>query len=232
MRIADRCGGCFAHLVFALVWTTSLQPCALAQKDSNDYCVGSPRSAVLTARNGGNRAYVETTAEHPRQIAGRIPDTLCASRSKLFVSTSTGAFDLAFMQSPTPEWPGSDMTAIDWSPSGQYLLVDLITYQYEGEGAGHTPLIYDGDSWLASQPDLYRLFKEHFGKDCGANASIEGFTTDGLVLLKVVRLVQDPTYEPGTPPSCVKHKGLWSLDFKKGEVKFLGDHYEMKKYSQ
>ncbi|HEV7219857.1 MAG TPA: hypothetical protein VGN39_13365 [Terriglobales bacterium] len=231
MRIADR-GEVFANLVFAVVLATLLHPCALAQNNANNYCVSSPRSAVLTARNGLNRAYVETTASQPRRMAGRIPETPCASRSELFVSTSKGVFDLAFMQSPTPERPGNGMNAIDWSPSAQYFLVDLITYQYEGEGAEHTPLIYDADSWLVYQPDLYRLFKEHFGRDCGANASIEGFTSDGLVLLKVVRLVSDPTFEPGTPPSCVNHRGFWSLDFKKGEVKFLGDRYEVKKYSQ
>jgi hypothetical protein len=223
--------GWFSNAVFALIYA-ALQPCALAQKDANDYCVGSPRSAVLTARTGGSRAYVERTAEHPRRIAGRIPDTPCASRSKLFASASEGTFDLAFMQSPTPEWPGTDMKIVDWSPSGQYLLVDLLIYQYEGEGAGHTPLIYDGDSKLVYQPDLYRLFKDHFHRECRADSSIQGFTSDGLVLLKVVRLVQDPTYEPGTPPSCVKHKGFWSLDFKRGRVEFLGDRYEMKKYSQ
>jgi hypothetical protein len=132
--------GYFANVISALVCAVLQQPAALAQHNHNDSCVGSPRSAVLAARNGGNRAYVETTAQHPKPKAGRNPDTACASRSKLFVSTSEGEFDLAFMQAPTLEWPGSQLKAIDWSPSGQYLLVDLFTYQYEGEGAGHFPV--------------------------------------------------------------------------------------------
>jgi hypothetical protein len=224
--------GYFANVISALVCAVLQRPAALAQHNHNDSCVGSPRSAVLAARNGGNRAYVETTAQHPKPKAGRNPDTACASRSKLFVSTSEGEFDLAFMQAPTLEWPGSQLKAIDWSPSGQYLLVDLFTYQYEGEGAGHSPLIYDADSGLVYLPDLYRLFKDHFGKDCGANASVEGFTSDGLALLKVAPLVPDPTHQPKTPPSCAKQEGFWSLDFKRGNVEFVGDRYEVKKYSQ
>ncbi len=230
MGPAGRANGRVAEVIFALA-CAALQPSAFAQSAQNDFCVGSPRSAVIAARNGANRAYVEMTAEHPKRMAGRNPDAACASRSKLFVSVSDGPFDVAFMQAPTAERPGSDMKAVDWSASGQYLLVDLLTYQYEGEGAEHSPLIYDGDSWLVYQPDVYRLFKDHFGRDCAANASAEGFTSDGLVLLKVAPPVPDSTYEPKTPPSCVKKKGFWSLDFKRGGLEFLGDRYEMKKYS-
>ena len=219
-------------LIFILLCAVLQQRLALAQDASGNVCLDSQRSAVLTARNGGNRAYVETTANRPQPKAGRNPETPCANRSKLFVSTSGGAFDLAFMQAPTQERPGNEMKAVDWSASGQYLLVDLFTYQYEGEGAEHSPLIYDADSGLVYEPDLYRLFKQHFHRDCSMNASAEGFTSDGLVLLRVRREVPDVTYEPKTLPACPKQKGFWSLNFKKGDVQPLADRYELKKYSQ
>jgi hypothetical protein len=231
MRAAMRARS-VAWLIFVLLCAVLQQRLALAQDASANVCLDSRRSAVLAARNGGNRAYVETTANRPQPKAGRNPDTSCANRSKLFASTSGGAFGLVFMQAPTPEWPGNEMKAVDWSPSGQYLLVDLFTYQYEGEGAGHSPLIYDADSGLVYEPDLYRLFKQHFHRDCSLNASAEGFTSDGLVLLRVRREVPDVTYEPKTLPPCAKQKGFWSLNFKKGDVQLLGDHYEVKKYSQ
>src|SRR5450755_1344487 len=229
-RVTVRPGCCFIRVIVALVCAGLHQPSASAQSTPNDFCLSSPRSAVLSAQNGGSREYVETIAERPKRVAGRNPDTACAARSKLFVSGSGDAFNLAFMQSPTPERPGNGMKLIDWSPSGKYLLLDLFTYQYEGEGGEHTPLIYDADSGLVYQPDLYHLFKEHFGRECGATASIDGFTSDGLVLLRVIRPVPDPTYEPKMPASCVKQRGFWSLNFKQGGVGFLGDHYEVKKY--
>jgi hypothetical protein len=231
MRAAMRARG-VAWLIFILLCVVLQRRLAVAQDVSSNVCHDSRRSAVLAARNGGNRAYVETTANRPQPKAGRNPETACANRSKLFVSSSGEAFDLVFMQAPTQEWPGNEMKVIDWSPSGQYLLVDLFTFQYEGEGAGHSPLIYDADSGLVYEPDLYRLFRRHFHRNCSINASAEGFTSDGLVLVRTSREDPDGTYEPKTLPACPKQKGFWSLNFKKGDVQLLGDHYEVKRYSQ
>lgn len=217
----------FARL--SAVFSTMLQLCS-AQQAPQDFCVGS-RSVVVAAQNGGNRAYAETVAKRPKPKAGTgVVAVACTDRAKLFVSVVNEDFQLAYMQAPTQSWPGAEMKLVDWSPTGEYLLVDLFTFQFEGEGAGHSPLIYDADSGLYT-PDLFKLFKAHFKKACDAPSSIEGFTSDGLILLKVGPLIRDTTFEPLTYPSCVKEKGYWAVDFKKDEIKFIANHYEAKKYS-
>jgi len=198
---------------------------------SEDFCKGKPRSATLRAANARNRAFAETSARVPARSEGTIVDAPCTNTSRLFVSSSEGQFDLAFMQSPTPSRPGNGLEMIDWSPSGQYLLSDLFTYQYEGEGAEHTPLIYDANSGLIYQPDLLRLFRDHFKNNCGAASSIKGFTADGRIVVRAEPLARNTTYEPITPPSCVKKVGFWALDFRNGDLQPLGDHYQIKKYA-
>lgn len=206
---------------------TSAYACGL-----QGYCTSTRPSSRVVARNGA-ATYAQTFARVPIRKSGRNPAADCAMRSVLFVKNSADKeYKIVFMQAPTEESPGTSLEPVDWSPSGQYLLAKLVTYQFEGEGANRTFIIYDADSGLVYSPDMLSLFKQHYGKACAAEAAAVGFTPDGRVVIAVNPIIPDETYEPlYTLPNCVQRKKVLGLDFRKGKLDLLGSSYHVQRYS-
>jgi len=197
------------------------------------YCTSTKPAFKIIARAGKAESIAQTFAQLSTRKAGKAPATGCATRSVLYVKTvADRGYKIVFTQAPTEERPGSSIEPIDWSSSGQYLLAKLTTYQFEGEGADRTPLIYDAYSGLIYSPDLLIVLRKHYGRACAANVVPEGFTPDGRVVISVTPVVADETYESlQTLPNCVKRKQSLGLDFQKQSAESLGSSYKVESYS-
>jgi hypothetical protein len=73
-------------------------------------------------------------------------------------------------------------------------------------------VLFDPNSGGVTAPDLSKILEGRFGKDCGSENSVIGFTPEGNVVVLVTPL-EDTYYNEGAT-SCVKQKTLLALDAK------------------
>ena len=85
-------------------------------------------------------------------------------------------------------------------------------WKYESEGEYTDLVLFRLSSEGVTAPDLSKILDGRFGKDCGSENSVIGFTPEGNVVILVAPL-EDVYYDEGAT-SCVKHKTRLALDTK------------------
>ena len=170
------------------------------------------RSAVAYS-TAGYRAYVEVRAtalkpKYQETYAG----PLCENVSRLFVAGPRDAeFKVAYSQA-TDFSDGNSLKLVDWSPDGLHLLMERAAWGYESEGSYTDVVLFNLSSSSSTTPNLSKILESRFGKDCGSENSVLGFTPEGNVVVSVMPL-EDEYYNEGAT-SCVKKKTLLALDAK------------------
>jgi hypothetical protein len=191
------------------------------------------RSPILTAPDGLHRAYVEVeaTAFRPKD---EPPDSefSCENTSRLFIAgPEDSQFKLVFSQSPPDLADGNSLKLVDWSPDGAYVLMERTIWKYESEGNYTDLVLFSLSSGGVTVPDLPKILEGRYGKDCGSENSVIGFTPEGNVVI-LVAPVEDAYYNEGAT-SCVKRKTRLALDTKSALQQivkvlpgdFKGQHY-------
>jgi hypothetical protein len=171
------------------------------------------RSPVVSS-SAGYRAYVEVeaTAFRPK-YQETYSGALCENTSRLFLAEPGDAkFELAYSQSPDFS-DGNSLKLVDWSPDGMHLLMERASWKYESEGDYTDLVLFSLSSGEVTAPDLSKILEGRFGKDCGSENSIIGFTPEGNVVVLVTPL-EDTYYNEGAT-SCVKKKTLLALNAKR-----------------
>jgi hypothetical protein len=181
-------------------------------KDSDHPISRLGRSPIISS-SGGYRAYVEVEAiafrpKYQETYAG----PLCENTSRLFLA---GPGDVKFKPaySQAPDFSdGNSLKLVDWSPDGVHLLLERASWKYESEGDYTDLVLFSLSSGEVTAPDLSKILQGRFGKDCGSENSVIGFTPEGNVVVLVTPL-EDTYYNEGAT-SCVKQKALLALDAK------------------
>ena len=95
-----------------------------------------------------------------------------------------------------------------------HILLERTSWPYESEGDFTDVLQFEVASGSVTTPDLSKILEAKFGKDCGSENSVTGFTAEGDVVISV-RPLEDAYYNEGAT-SCVKQKTLLKLNAKEG----------------
>jgi hypothetical protein len=207
----------------AAVAAVRLKPSRSTSKDTkfvSCFSKGQPtgsrtvRSPILIAPDGLHRAYVEVeaTAFRPKDEPSDS-EFSCENASRLFIAgPGDSQFKLVYSQSPPDLADGNSLKLVDWSPDGAYLLMERTIWKYESEGNYTDLVLFSLSSKGATAPDLSKILEGRYGKDCGSENSVVGFTPEGNVVI-LVAPVEDTYYNEGAT-SCVKHKTRLALDTK------------------
>jgi hypothetical protein len=169
----------------------------------------------ITSSSAGYRAYVEVKAAAFRpKYEETYAGPLCENTSRLFLAGPGDAeFKIAYSQSPDLS-DGNSLKLIDWSPEGTRLLMERTVWKYESEGDYTDLVLFSVSPETLTAPDLSKTLEGRFGKDCGSEDSVIGFTPEGNVVVAVAPL-EDTYYNEGAT-SCVKQRTLVALDAKRG----------------
>ena len=168
------------------------------------------RSQVASS-SAGYRAYIEVqaTAFRPKYRETYV-GPLCENTSRLFVAGPGDAeFKVVYSQG-TDFSDGNSLKLVDWSPDGTHLLMERTAWKYESEGDYTDLVLFSLSSENATAPNLSKMLEERFGKDCGSENSVIGFTPEGNVVVSLKPL-EDEYYNEGAT-SCVKLRTLLALD--------------------
>jgi hypothetical protein len=106
---------------------------------------------------------------------------------------------------------GNGICLISWSPSGDRLLTEVNSWEYEADGGlSHIALLHRASTGVAKQVHPDRGLSRHFGSNCEFVLSIESWRTDEQVLIKVSQNPEDESYEQHF---CVKVPQKFMIDF-------------------
>ena len=175
------------------------------------------RTPIFVSSDGSHRAYleVEATAFQPRDSA-TYTGPLCENTSRLFFAVSGETkFKIVFSQSPEDFSDGNSLTLVDWSSDGTRLLIERTQWKYESEGAYTDFVVFNASSGTVAKPDLEAAISARYGKDCGSESSILGFTSESKVVLALAPLADEIALMNGAK-SCVKRKTLLAVDYSRG----------------
>jgi hypothetical protein len=170
------------------------------------------RSPIFSSQDGSERAYVEVEAIafQPKDEATYTGD-LCENTSRLFLAgPGDKKFRVAYSQSLDFS-DGNSLNLVDWSPEGMRLLVERGQWAYESEGDYTDFILLDAKSGAVIQPDLDGFLAARFGRGCGSDNSILGFTPEGQVAVMIAPL-SDPVAVMNGAKSCVERKTLLAID--------------------
>lgn len=181
----------------------------------NDQPISRLGHSPTISSSAGYRAYVEVkaTAFRPK-YQETYTGPLCENTTRLFLAGPGDAeFKLSYSQSADLS-DGNSLKLVDWSPDGMYLLMQRTIWKYESEGDYTDLVLFSVTSGGVTAPDLSKIVESRFGKDCGSENSVIGFTPEGNIVILVAPL-EDTYYNEGAIP-CVKQKTLLALDAKRG----------------
>lgn len=88
-------------------------------------------------------------------------------------------------------------------------------WKYESEGDYTDFVVFNVDSGTVTQPNLEAAIAARYGKDCGSENSVPGFTSEGKVVVAVAPLADEIALMNGAK-SCVKRKTLLAVDLSRG----------------
>lgn len=200
----------------------------------NDHPVSRLGRSPVISSSAGYRAYVEVkaTAFRPK-YQETYAGPLCENTSRLFVAGPGDAeFKLAYSQSADFS-DGNSLKLVDWSPDGMHLLMERTSWKYESEGNYTDLALFSLSSGGVTAPDLSKILEGRFGKDCGSENSVIGFTPEGDVII-LVNPLEDTYYNEGAT-SCVSQKTLLALDAKhalQGIAQVLPSDFKARRYGQ
>lgn len=124
-----------------------------------------------------------------------VRDGSCENITKLYVaSPADRSFHTVYSPSVSD---GSGIRLIGWSPNGDKLLAEVTLWRYETDlGYGHLALIYDASKGSAKEISaLDQALDRHFGTDCEFELAVQGWKTDGQLLVKISKNPESDEYE-------------------------------------
>lgn len=168
----------------------------------------SVRTPVLESPKGF-RAYAKVTAT--------VHGASCGNTIKLYVSTERdGEFKIVYRKGDS-ENEGNGIRLVGWSPSGDKLLAQVNSWQYETDrGFDHRALVYDAN--IGSMKEIKALgeaLSHHFGLDCEFEFSVDRWRNNDQVLVKISKALEDESYEQHF---CVEQPVKLLFDLQKGTL--------------
>jgi hypothetical protein len=157
----------------------------------------------------GFRAYAEVTVA--------VSGASCGNTIKLYVSSeANGNFKIVYRRGGSQN-EGKGIRLVGWSPSGDKLLAEVNSWEYETDlGYDHLALVYDASTGSAKEiRALGEALTRHFGSDCEFEPALEGWKTDGQLLVKISKTPEDESYEQHF---CVEQPIKLAFDLQKGTV--------------
>ena len=168
----------------------------------------SVRTPILESPKGF-RAYAKVTAA--------VHGASCGNTIKLYVSTEDdGEFKIVYRKGDS-ENEGNGIRLVGWSPSGDKLLAQVNSWQYETDlGFDHRALVYDANTGSMKEiKGLGEALSHHFGSDCEFEFSVGRWRTDDQVLVKISKALEDESYERHF---CVEQPVILLFDLQKGTL--------------
>ena len=139
-----------------------------------------------------------------------------------------------YWSKPTRNWPLNGLTAVDWSPDGRVLVLEVCSSN-ETHLFDRGLVLYTVERDRKVRVNFTKAFSRWFSKDCSAVVlrSIRGFNQAGEVVIEVIDWI-DP-YDPDDPETaaagCVTGQAsLWALDWRRGAVRPLPEQYEITRF--
>jgi len=168
----------------------------------------SARTAILESPKGF-RAYAEVVAT--------FTGASCENTTKLYVSSGEGqSFRVVYTKGPSGSG-GNGIRLMGWSPNGDKLLAQINTWEYETDlGYGRLGLVYDAVAGSAHElEELNAALSRHFGKDCEFDVSLQGWTTEEKLRVKIFKTPETEEYEQHF---CVTEPRLLLFDIRKRSI--------------
>jgi hypothetical protein len=213
-------------------------------KDSEHLISREGRTAVLSSVNGG-RAYAEVTAiafkpKHEETYAG----PLCENSFTLFVAKDAVSKFQIVLDSSNPKndcgtVEGKDLcgvngiSLVDWSKDGRFLLLELVSWEYETDGGiTRVPIVYDVTTGEFIRPDVYQFFDKYYWsdaskKDCEFDLATRGFSSEGHLILAATRPPVSPTYDQ---VFCFAGQQTFDFQLGTGMITRLPETYKVRQY--
>jgi hypothetical protein len=213
-------------------------------KDSRHLISRQGRSSIFSS-SAGNRAYAEVSAigfkpKYQETYAG----PLCENSVKLFLAKDgTSGFQVLF-DSTKPKndcvtiageaWCAvKGIRLVDWSKDGKFLLVELLAWEYETDlGITRVPIVYDTSTGQFFRPDVYHFFDQYYWtdaskKNCEFDLSMNGFSSEGHLVLAAGRPTPNETYEQ---IFCFEAKQTFEFQLMTNKITRLPDTYKVQRY--
>jgi hypothetical protein len=171
----------------------------------------APRSARTPTLESpkGFRAYAEVVAT--------FTGASCENTTRLYVSSGAGqSFKVVYTKGPSDSG-GNGIRLISWSPNGDKLLAQINTWEYETDlGYGRLGLIYDAVAGSAHElEELNAALSVHFGKACEFDVSLQRWTTEQKLTIKIFKTPETEEYEQHF---CVTEPRLLLFDLRKRSI--------------
>jgi hypothetical protein len=196
------------HVLASVVMAATLVP-ALPAQNANQPRVSATDTSYLSCTFWNGHDWTDRTARSARTQMAESPNGLraygevsvvlteefCQNTTTLHVASGVGqTFKVIYTKA---DREGNGIHLIGWSPSGQKLLAEVNTWEYETDGGfDHIALIYDASTGSAKEiPAVSRAVSRHFGPDCEFEVAIAGRKTDVQILVKVSRPPKSESYE-------------------------------------
>ena len=211
----------------------SMSANASCYEKSTGRLVGSNKSvtSVLTSPDGIYRAYAESEAVASQSPNAASPE--CQNTSRLFVSDpKSDNFRPVLVVKPSPEALGNSIDLVDWSPSGNRLLLAQGVWQWGSDAGGIMLRIYDAESEkLLRESFVDEAFSKYAGKKCAGVFYPVGFSSRGQVVLTAGPFFEEGKDKP-VEDSCVQQRGFWLIDTSIPAVTQLPDNYRVERYGK
>ncbi|HLK04261.1 MAG TPA: hypothetical protein VKT53_07435 [Candidatus Acidoferrum sp.] len=166
----------------------------------------SAKGETLVAPDGQHRVFVQVAASVQPDRSGKQLD--CANHTTLLAGAASGEQPhVVFSYSGDEEHGyGNGIQLIDWSAKSNLLVGDLLTWWYNSEGWEHNILVYEPDGSKVRQKSLREIISAAVHKECGVEAQLKGFLTDGRLAVRVLPIDAE---EEG--PSCVVREAWFAV---------------------
>jgi len=161
----------------------------------------SARTPIMVSPKGF-RAYAEV-----KVVAS---DGSCENTTTIYVASRAGR---KFKAIYSKTGGGNGIRLIGWSPTGEKLLAEVNTWEYETDtGYTHIPVLYDASTDSAKEIlELNQALLRHFGTNCDFDDSLRSWRNGEQVLVKISRPTEDDSYEQHF---CVEHSSLFVFDLR------------------
>ena len=147
------------------------------------------RSRILASHEGANVAFSEVELSLERGT--------CNSKASLYARSGDSTIPrLVFTQNEEQDLNANMIRVVDWSPSGQFFLAEVIRFMSESDVGFEEFLVFDIRTQEIQRPKIGELFAEYTGKKhCYPRLKAMGFSEDTGIIFEAFMPYQDDTPE-------------------------------------
>jgi hypothetical protein len=174
--------------------------------DKPPYKARTAVSPVLLSPNGENAAYVKVRLSLDGPVG-------CSNETELFVrSGKNGIFKRVVDMRSSEQYSGNGIKLVDWSPDSNYLLLEILRWQYASDAGAYERLgLYDVHDEHGYSPYTGNVFPVN-PADCLTSTRALGFINRKHFLIKAH---SEPYFDPGEDEprnkECAMPDQLWSV---------------------